>query len=399
MSPTFPVRHGAPTVPILVLLTGGSALTINLFLPALPAIAETFGATYTVASLALGAYLALTGLAQLVIGPLSDRYGRRPVLLASMSVFAVASLGAALAQDMNTFLAFRMGQSVAAAGSILSMAMVRDTHDERGAARTLATIAMVMALAPLLGPMLGGVLDTVAGWRAIFWFYAALAAALVVLVALRVGETRPPEAPGSTREPIRELLRDPRFWAPALTTATSRTGFYIFIAGAPLVATRTYGVSSAVVGVYIGSITAGFIAGAALARRLALELAPERLMIAGRLVAAAGPTLALLALAVTPLPSLLYFAATICVGLGNGLTIPASNAATLSARPNRAGSAAGIEGALTVGLGAILTTLTAALLTRGQPAPTLLALILASVLSGLAAVLWAQRLRGAAKAP
>lgn len=400
LRPRLPVRPASapPRLTTLVLLTALSTLTLNMFLPSLANMAEDFGSSYAVVSLAVSGYLGMTAIVQLVVGPLSDRLGRRPVLLAATAVFACASAACALADDVWVFLACRMLQCAMISGYALSMAIVRDTTPEREAAGLIGYISMAMALAPMLGPMFGGLLDTWLGWRATFWFYASAGSVLFLLCWVDLGETRrrTPAVSSSEGSGLGALLRTPAFWAPALCTAFSTGAFYIFLAGAPLVANTVFDFTTATLGIYVGSITAGFLSGSFVAGRLAPRYRLSTMMVAGRLVACAGLTLGLGLVLSGILTPLTFFGATIFVGLGNGVTMPSSNSAAMSAAPRSTGTAAGVSGALTVGAGAALTSLAGILLTPANGAQMLLAMMLAASSAGLASALWTRRLENIA---
>ncbi len=383
-----------PRLITLILLTGLAVLSLNMFLPSLPSIAEALDTDYATVSLAVAGYLAVTAVMHLIVGPLSDRIGRRPVLLTALAVFAGASIGCALATDVWTFLAFRMLQAGVIAGSALSLAIVRDTTPERKAAGLIGYISMAMAVAPMLGPMLGGVLDTGFGWRANFYVYGAAGLVLFGLCWVDLGETRPTRdavSPSQSRGAA-DLLRAPLFWAYALCSAFSTGAFYIFLTGAPLVAQVTFGVSTAELGIYIGTITVGFLLGGFLSGRFAPRFPPITMMLTGRMVACLGLTIGLLCLWLGYLSPVLFFGSTAFVGLGNGLTMPSSNTGAMSVRPDLAGTAAGVNGALIVAGGAVLTSVTGALLPPDDPAQALLLLMLAASAAGLIAVLVAARL-------
>ncbi|MEM8820380.1 MAG: multidrug effflux MFS transporter [Pseudomonadota bacterium] len=394
----------APTSPprliTLILLTAVSTLTLNMFLPSLAGIAADFEASYGTVSLAVAGYLAVTAVVQLVVGPLSDRLGRRPVLLGAIAIYMAASLACALAEDLYVFLAFRMLQAAMISGYALSQAIVRDTTEPRQAAGLIGYISMAMALAPMLGPMLGGVLDTMFGWRANFWFYAGSGAVLLTLCWFDLGETRRP-APKTgleERPGILQVARIPAFWAPALCTAFSTGAFYTFLAGAPLVAVSVFEVTTATLGIYVGSITGGFLTGSFIAGKLAPRYSLPTMMIAGRLVACFGLAvgLALVLAGIVSPPT--FFGATIFVGLGNGLTMPSSNAAAMSAVPHLAGTAAGLNGALTVTGGALLTSLAGNVLTPSNAPELLLTLMLLASFAGLLSAVWTHRIERAAVA-
>ncbi|MDF1853955.1 MAG: MFS transporter [Pseudooceanicola sp.] len=169
----------------LVLLTGASAMSMTLFLPSLPRMAEDFAATYALIQLAVAGYMATNAILQIFIGPFADRFGRRPVLLWGVAAFCLATLGCALATNVYVFLAFRMIQSGIAVGLVLGRAVVRDMFPPDEAAARLGYVTMGMALVPMMAPAFGGWLDETLGWRAAFWFLL-----LVGLLAARLGVNR-----------------------------------------------------------------------------------------------------------------------------------------------------------------------------------------------------------------
>lgn len=375
----------APTT--LFMLAALPPLTLNMIAPSLTNIATDLQVGYAVISLALGGYLAVTALVELAIGPVADRFGRRPVLLTALAVFTIGSVGCALAQSATVLLGFRMLQAGAIAGFVLSLAIVRDTEDGPDVARRLGRIGMVMALAPMLGPVLGSLLDAAVGWRAVFGLYAAVGAGLLLRVWIDLGETLPRptgnEDPNESR--TARLFREPLFWSYALCTAFSTGAFYIFIAGAPLIAVAAFGVITAQLGIFVGSITAGFLVGSFLTARLVPRFAPDTIMLAGRVVACAGMLAGLAVLRAGIATPLTFFGCTIFVGMGNGLTMPNANAGAMSVRPRLAGSAAGVTGALTLAGGAALTSLTGFVLTRDAAPAALLILMLLASFAGLVA--------------
>lgn len=374
-----------PGLPTLILLTAVSILTLNMFLPSLGHMAEDFAVDYSLVNLSVGGYLAVTAVLQVIMAPLSDRYGRRPVLLVSISLFTLASLGCFLAQDIWVFLAFRMLQGAIITATALSRAAVRDMYEPNEATSVLGTITMVMAIAPMLGPSVGGVLDQWLGWRASFAAFTLMGLALGVLTWVDFGETNltPSETFLKQFQAYPELLGSRRFWGYSLCQAFSVGAFYSFIAGAALVAAANFDLTTAQVGIGIGSITGGFAFGNFLSSRMAKTRALSTMMILGRLTAFGGLVLGLLFLAAGVVSVYTYFGCVIFVGLGNGLTLPACTVGAMSVRPRLAGSAAGLSGALMVAGGAVLTTLTGAVLTPQNAAWMVLAIMLASAFLGL----------------
>ncbi|MEM6304127.1 MAG: multidrug effflux MFS transporter [Pseudomonadota bacterium] len=380
-----------PALVTLILLAGLSPLSLNMFMPSLVNMAVSLETDYATISLVVSASLAVTAVIQLIVGPLSDRIGRRPVLVGAMALFALASVGCYLAQDVTTFLIARILQGGVTAGYTLSMAIVRDTRSPGEAQSLIGYIGMSMAIAPIIGPVAGGMMDAAFGWRMIFAFYAVAGFGLFALCWFDLGETRAAGQSPPLAQAL-ELLRAPAFWAFALCGAFSVGAFYIFLAGAPLVAGQIFGISTATLGVYIGSITMGFMAGGFFAGRFGRAFTPARLMLIGRVIACTGLTAGLIVLSTGVREPLYYFAATICVGLGNGITTPGSTTGAMSVRPELSGSAAGVAGALIIAGGAVLTAITGQLVQVEGGEWTLLALMLGASFAGLLLALWAGRL-------
>ncbi|MBF9059124.1 MFS transporter [Rhodobacterales bacterium HKCCSP123] len=383
----------------MILLVGLVVLTLNMFLPALPRMAAAFGVSEGTMGLAVSAYMVAAGVLQLLLGPVSDLLGRRPVILAAMGIYALASLGAVLATDFAVFLAFRLVQALVLAGSIVGLASLRDMYSTREAAGKMGTIAAAMAIAPMIGPAIGGVLDTLIGWRAIFALYALLGGAALVLVWADWGETRV-QVRRSPREQVaayRALLGSGLFWAYSMCTAVSVGTFYIFLTGAPFVAQATFGLSTTWIGAGLGSITGGYMIGSAVTARLSPRLGLAPMILSGRCLALGGLCVGAGVFLSGLSHPLVLFAATICVGLGNGLTLSNTNAGMISVRPDLAGSAAGLSGALQLFGGAALTGLTLPFMAEGATPLRLLALMIAA--SGVALLLAVLAVRGAARHP
>lgn len=376
-----------PRMITLILLAAISVLSLNMFLPSLTHMAADFDVDYALINLSVAGYLAVTAVLQVVMGPVSDRFGRRPVLLASLVVFTVASLGCLWATNIWIFLGFRMLQGAVVSAMALSRAVVRDMFSAQEAAGVLGTITMVMAVAPMLGPSFGGLLDQWFGWRASFAAFAVMGGALGLLVWADLGETNldPSETFAKQFRSYPELLRSRRFWGYAMCLAFSIGAFYSFIGGMALVAEAEFDLSTAQVGIGMGSITGGFAFGNFLSSRLSRRYALSTMMILGRLSACVGLVGGLILLAFDVVGVFTYFGAVIFVGIGNGLTLPACTVGAMSVRPRLAGSAAGLSGALMVAGGAVLTSITGSVLTPENGAWLLLVIMLVSAFLGLLA--------------
>ncbi len=379
-----------PHLITLILATALAVLSLNMFLPSLANIAMDFGVDYGLVNLSIAGYLLVSAGLQIVMGPLSDRYGRRPVLLGCLAVFALASLGCVLASSIWVFLGFRMLQVGVVAGQVLSRAAIRDLYPPNEAASKLGYVSMAMALAPMLGPMLGGLLDMAFGWRAGFVLYTAMGLVLLVLVWVDMGETNTARS-ADFRTQFREyplLLRSRRFWGYTLCCAFSIGGFFAFITGAPMVAAAWFDLSPALLGLGIGVITLGFMTGNFVTGRIAARTPLLTMVIAGRIVASVGPALGLMVFLAGQGSVWVFFGSAVTVGFGNGLTIANANAGLMSVRPKLAGSAAGLSGALTVVLGAVLTFATGALVTPDLAPFIVLAMMGGASALGLASALY-----------
>lgn len=379
-----------PRISTLILVTGLATLSLNMFLPSLSNIAVALEADYSLVALSIAGYLALGAVLQLILGPLSDRYGRRPVLLVGLVIFIFASIGCVLATNIWTFLFFRLLQAAIVSGSALSPAIIRDMVSVRKAASLLGYVSMVMAIAPMLGPMLGGGLDELFGWRASFVVFVGFGILVFGLCWLDLGETNKTPSATFTKQfqSYPALFRSRRLWGYSLCLAFSRGAFFAFLAGAPLVTSTLFDMSTGTLGFYIGTITAGFFLGSFVSGRFSVRFSLTTMMIAGRIVACVGLSVGLLLFFAGYVHVLSLFGATIFVGIGNGLTAPSASAGAMSVKPELAGSASGLMGAMTVGGGALFTMASGVIITAENGPYALLGIMLFSSAMGLIAAIY-----------
>jgi DHA1 family bicyclomycin/chloramphenicol resistance-like MFS transporter len=366
---------------------------MNIFLPSLPGMADYYGVSYGLMQQSVPLYLALSAALQIVIGPISDRFGRRKVLIGALVLFLIATLGTLLAPTAGLFLFFRMAQAVIASGMVLSRAIVRDMVADEEAASMIGYVTMGMSLVPMIGPVIGGMLDDAYGWKANFALLLGLGAAVLALVWADLGETATLRRT-SLMEQVRtypKLLTSRRYWGYTLAAAFASGCFFAYLGGAPYVGDKIFHLTSTHVGTLFALTAIGYAAGNFVAGRFSVRVGMNRMVLLGTLVTSFGlGLLALLTLAGLSGPTV-FFGLTIFMGLGNGICLPNANAGMLSVRPELAGTASGLGGAILIGGGAALAAIAGVLLHPGATEMPLILLMLASSLASVAATLFVIR--------
>ncbi|GGO51473.1 MFS transporter, DHA1 family, bicyclomycin/chloramphenicol resistance protein [Roseovarius pacificus] len=389
-------RASPPHIATLILLAGISALAMNIFLPSLPGMAAYFDTEYRVLQLSVALYLGVNAALQIVMGPISDRFGRRPLILGGLAIFLIATLGCIFATSTLMFLTFRMFQATVVVAMVLSRAVVRDMVPEDQAASMIGYVTMGMAVVPMIGPTIGGALDQMFGWQASFWALFLLGAMVTWLAWRDLGETAP-QSGQTLRQQIAdypELLSSPRFWGYAMATALSSGAFFAYLGGAPFVGDRVFGLDPAVLGLYFGAPAVGYMVGSFISGRFSMRLGVNRMVLWGSLINTIGIAVNLGLFYAGFGTPLTFFGLMTLMGLGNGMVIPNATAGALSVRPHLAGTASGLSGALMIGGGAALSALAGLLLTPGSGAYPLLWIMLTTALAGIAAialVIWRER--------
>ncbi|MGI3170439.1 multidrug effflux MFS transporter [Pseudooceanicola sp. C21-150M6] len=388
-APRYMNKRSAPHITTLILLASMTALAMNIFLPSLPKIADHFDTPYHVVQLSVAIFLAVNGTLQLFIGPLADKYGRRPIILTGLAVFCVATLGCLFAPNVQTFLAFRMLQATVAAAMVLSRAVVRDMNTAETAASVMGYVTMGMSVVPMIAPALGGLLDQAFGWQSTFWALFLCGVAVFCITWLDLGETgtKSDLSLGAQFREYPDLLTSPRFWGYCLASALASGSFFAFLGGAPYVASSIYGMTPAQFGYFTGAPAVGYFLGNWITGAAAARIGMNRMVLIGTAVIWGGLGTAI-ALTATGLGGpLVFFGFMAFVGLGNGMTIPSATAGMLSVRPHLAGTASGLGGAIMIGGGAILSALAGVLLGPGRSEMPLLVIMFLTGLGGFVAIL------------
>lgn len=374
----------------LVILASIGAVSMNIILPSLPAIQTHFDASLFTIQFLLSGYLLMNGVLQLVIGPVSDLLGRRPVALGCLAVFTVASAVCAIAPNTAVLVAARVAQSLVVASFVISRAAVRDIAPVAKAAAMLGYVAMGMSVAPMLAPTVGGLLQQFFGWAAPFWALVVAGLLVTLLLWRDMGETNL-ERSSSFGDQMRrypELLTSRRFWGYALASAFGSGCFFTLLGGAPFVGVEVYGLSPGALGGYFIFTPAGYFIGNYLTGRLTERVGLFRMLVAGSLIVLAGMALALVLVHSGWTHPLAFFAPTVCIGLGNGMVLPNASAGMMNINPRLAGTAAGLGGALMTLGGAAMSAGVVPFLSAEAGATPLILFIMVSATIGLVASLY-----------
>lgn len=344
---------------LLTGLTAFGAVSTDLYLPSLPDMTRAFGTSVSLAQLTLSVFVGGFAVAQLVYGPLSDRYGRRPVLLGGLITYFFASLFCLFATSIETLIAGRFLQALGAcAGPVLGRAVVRDVYPRETAAKVLSYIASAMALAPAVGPIAGGWLHELFGWRANFMLMATFGAVLLAASWFMLAETnRHPDRDALKMRRILgsylHLLGQRQFLGYVATLAFNFAGLFSFLSLASFVLIDVLGLAPRHFGFAFAAVVVGYMTGTFLAGRLGGRVGVTRMIGIGSMLGAlSGLVLAGLAwngivnVAAVVVPMSVYF-------LSVGLVLPNSTAAALAPFPRMAGSASSLLGFLQMTTGAI----------------------------------------------
>ena len=391
--PVFLNRETQPSMLMLVLLASISALAMNSFLPSLPNMAEHFGSSTALMGLSVGVYLGTSAIFQILVGPLSDRIGRRTVSLWALIIFSVVSISCVYAPNTFVFMFLRALQAIAACTFVVARAIVRDTTETQASGSKIAYISMGTAICPMFGPALGGLLDGWFGWEANFWFIGGLGIFILLIAYFDLGETVPENTQGFRQQfsEYPELLLSRRFWGYCLASAFGAGAFFAYLGGGPFVGSIVYNLSPEMLGLYFGAPAIGYFFGNFLSGRFTILFGIDAMILWGLWIIFSGLSLSMVCSYVGYGTVETFFGFMIFVGLGNGLTIPNATAGMLSVRPHLAGTASGLGGAMMIAIGAALSTLAGAFLIPGSNEMPLLMLMWFSSLSGVAVIIYVRQ--------
>ena len=369
-----------PRVPLwlLALFTFSGTLGMHIFVPALPAAAHDLDAGIGAMQMTVSLYIFGLAIGQLVYGPLSDRFGRRPMLMAGLTLFAGAGLAAAVAPGVDALIVARLFQAFGGcAGLVLGRAIVRDTAIPREAARRLALMNLMVTLGPGVAPLVGGALSASLGWRSIFVVLAALGLANLLLAWRLLPETGPPAASVTASQLARDywgLLRSPTFLGYSIGGGCATTSLYAFIAAAPFIFIGQLHRPAGEVGVYLAILVSGVWLGSMLASRLIGRVALGRLLVGANALGIAASLVLLGAVLSDRLSVTLTIGAMFAFTVGVGVAAPAALTQAIGVNPRVIGSASGLYGFTQMAVGALCTAVAG----LGRDAALSAALVLAA---------------------
>lgn len=378
-----------PRLITLVLAAATGALSMNVFLPSLPGMARYFDVDYALMQLMVSVFLAATAGLQLFVGPLSDRIGRRPVMIACFVVFLAATFAAIFAPSFEFLLAMRILQAFSASGMALSRAIARDLAEPTRAASMIGYITMGMALAPMVAPVFGGLLDEIFGWQATFVLMLVFGIVALAFVIVDLGETNQNRTASFAAQfrAYPELFFSRRFWGYVLTAGFTSGQFFAFLGGGPFVASEILKLSPSGYGLFFGIISLGYVFGNYVSGRYTEHIGINKMMLTGNTLASTGMFVSLILFSGGIDHPLSFFGPVVMTGIGNGISLPSSMAGIVSVRPHLAGSASGLGSALQIGLGAVLSVLGGAFLTvESGPFPLIWVMLLTSIAGILCAI-------------
>jgi MFS transporter, DHA1 family, multidrug resistance protein len=390
-TPPYGRGHRAPFV-LVVAITACGTLGMHLIIPALPATARALGVSAGTIQLTITLYLIGLAIGQLLYGPVSDRFGRRPVLLVGLALFTLAGIATTAAPNAWTLVIARILQSIGAcAGLVLGRAIVRDSAAPDRAAAQLAMLTLVMSAAPAIAPVLGGYATAWIGWRAAFALLAIVGAVTLVFAVLRLPETNALQSSaraslllGSLR-----LFRSRAFCGYVLGGACTTTSFYAFMAASPFILVNLLHQPTERVGVYYLLLMAGVAAGSLSANRLAGRIATRMALRLANAIAIVGAACFMLADLTGRLTVVTVIAPVVVFMVGAGMASPFALSGAISVNPRAVGAASGLYGFTQMAYGALCTVIVE--VWRPGSVFTVAVVLLVSALLGQAALSFAVR--------
>lgn len=348
----------------IALLSMVGPFSIDTYLPSFPVIEERFDIDRSLLLQSIGFYLVASAISTLFWGPLSDRTGRRLVILSTLVMYFLASMGCAMSMDYNTFLLFRILQGISASGGMVAgRAMIRDAHNEQEAHRAMSYVMMLFALAPAIAPVIGGFLHEAFGWRSVFYFLSFYAVIIIIMSVKLLPETLANDSrqsfhPAHVARMYCRTMKNSRFIFFVLTLGSGFAGLFIYIAGSPTIIFDFLGLDSSHFAVQFVPMTSGIIAGSFVSVLLSHRLKAKMIVILALGIMVSASSLNVLLMAFAELTTFTVIFPLVLYALGIALAIPGITILSLDCFPRNRGTASAVQSFIQV----IFSALTASLL-------------------------------------
>jgi DHA1 family bicyclomycin/chloramphenicol resistance-like MFS transporter len=373
---------------LLAFLTSFGPISVDLYLPSLPEVGRALAAPEPQVQLTISLYLVGYAIGQMVYGPVSDRFGRKPVIMTAVLIYCAGTVICLAAHAIDGLIVGRIVQAIGASGAlIVTRAVVRDLYEGARAGHQLSTMGMIMGFAPIVAPLIGGVLLTLSGWRAGFVFQLVVGALACVLVWRYLAETHRPSVTvlGVIARNYRAVAVNPVFLANMVIGSLAYSGLFAWIAGSPFVLQELRGLSPLEFSICYAASCAGYMVGGAVATRLVLRIGLDKTAGLGTAALALAGAASLASVAVdTALPITLTASMALCL-CGMGLVLPQVTAGALTPFPHSAGTASSLMGFAQLCSGALMSIIVGN--TFGTTAWPMAIGVAAA--GGLALILWA----------
>lgn len=387
---------------LLIAMTSIGPLSLTILVPALPGLAARTGADPEFAQLAVSLYLLGLAASQLVMGPLSDRFGRRPVVLAGLCLTVVSTIAGIAANSVGEIVIARVVQSLSSSvGLVIGRAIIRDLYDREHAASMIGWVATAMVAVPMVAPLIGGILDTSFGWEAIFIFVAMFSAIVTLWALYALPETKPDHVTtGGIRNMARDagsLLSSASFHGYVLAATLGSATYFAFLGGGPHVVVTMMNRTSAEYGAWFAISALSYLLANMTTARMTPRYGIDTMIRAGLALELIGAFLSILAAITMPAggPEIVFLPQCL-ISFGNGLLLPNAIAGAISVRPQASGTASGISGFTQFAIGAAAAQLMSHILvTASTPLPLALAMLILAAAAGIAFAVLVPRLKRA----
>ncbi len=354
----------AVLVSMLVML---GPFTSNVVIPSLPAITKSFQTDFADTQLLLSVYMAGFAIGQLFVGPLSDRFGRKPVLCLSLLICTLASAGGALAPDLATLIMARLFQAVGLSATLsVGRAVIRDVFPSEHVARIYAYVGTALALGPILGPVMGGFVEVAAGWRMVFWCMAVIGSVMLVIILVLLRETNAQPDPLALRLTLlirnyRQLLGSPRYLGYTLCNALAYGGIFAFASCSSFVLIDMLGITPDTFGLLFALTIGSYGGGTLVASQLTSRCGIDRMILMGGLIMTAAGLLLVVYHSMGILTAASVVGPFAIFAFGTGFVFPNGQAGAITPYPEKSGAASSmlsfVQMTLAAGVGILVTRL------------------------------------------